>query len=522
MPEVRVADLVEAFSARHPDAVRLGGPGPGAEGGGAPGVDPAVSAVLVTVHDEADLRARDWPPVRSPVVGVLLGPGAGALTFDPGGDLPLLRCVTRRGPRRRWCELVFAEPVDVPDVLTRLARQAVGRDRGRLPARTGGAGTIGGGPLLLDERVHHPTGFRVVVEGPVRDLDEVLAGAGRGVRVDRAPVEGLRDARGVRVPPAVPVDRAADLATLALAGVPLVGDPGPAVVGPGLLAPAVVAAMRAPVDLDDPVAREEHSVVLRRAALDAHAAGWSTRSQPTVSVLLATRRPEMLEHALAQVGRQRGVDRLELVLAPHGFEPDPARVRALLPDRVALQVVAQPAATPFGDVLHAAYLTSGGELLLKMDDDDFYAPEAVLDLLRARAWSGAEVVGMPASWVHVTGRDVTVVLDQPSEVWARFVAGGTILVERDLLREVGGFRSVRRFVDAQLLDAVRAAGAGTYRTHGLGYVLRRNPSGHTWQAGEDEVLGADPVLASRPGLRPSRLVEIDFLLDEINGPTVGP
>ena len=31
----------------------------------------------------------------------------------------------------------------------------------------------------------------------------------------------------------------------------------------------------------------------------------------------------MLEHALAQVAQQRGVERLELVLAPHGFDPDP-------------------------------------------------------------------------------------------------------------------------------------------------------------------------------------------------------
>jgi hypothetical protein len=40
-----------------------------------------------------------------------------------------------------------------------------------------------------------------------------------------------------------------------------------------------------------------------------------------VSVVLATRRPEMLAFALRQVAQQRGVD-LQLVLAPHGFTPD--------------------------------------------------------------------------------------------------------------------------------------------------------------------------------------------------------
>ena len=65
----------------------------------------------------------------------------------------------------------------------------------------------------------------------------------------------------------------------------------------------------------------------------------------------------------------------------------------------------------------------------------------------------------------------------PSELYATFVAGGTMMVDRSMLREVGGFRSVRKYVDAQLLAAVRAAGGAIYRTHGLGYLLRRNPPG---------------------------------------------
>ena len=84
-----------------------------------------------------------------------------------------------------------------------------------------------------------------------------------------------------------------------------------------------------------------------------------------------------------------------------------------------------------------------------------------------------------------------------------------------LLREVGGFRSVRKFVDAQLLAAIAGAGAGLYRTHGLGYVLRRNPSGHTWDVDLDYLL--DPVRTKRRwnGLRPSRLME----LAEIGSPS---
>ena len=115
---------------------------------------------------------------------------------------------------------------------------------------------------------------------------------------------------------------------------------------------------------------------------------------------------------------------------------------------------------------------------------------------------------MPAEFHYLTGPDLTVMRGHATEVYARFVAGGTLMLERALLREVGGFRSVRKFVDAQLLAAISGAGGGLYRTHGLGYVLRRNPSGHTWDVDLDYLL--DPVRTKRRwnGLRPSRLMEL--------------
>ncbi len=98
-----------------------------------------------------------------------------------------------------------------------------------------------------------------------------------------------------------------------------------------------------------------------------------------------------------------------------------------------------------------------------MDDDDWYAPDFAADLLQARAYSGAELVGMPDDVYYLEPLDLTVRLGAASEVYRGFVAGGTMLVERGLLHEVGGFRRVRRHVDAQLIHAVRVAGGEIYR-----------------------------------------------------------
>ena len=159
-------------------------------------------------------------------------------------------------------------------------------------------------------------------------------------------------------------------------------------------------------------------------------------------------------------------------------------------------------------MLNAAATAADGDVVLKMDDDDWYAPDVVADLLRARAYSGAQLTGMPPEFHYLAPRDVTVKRGHPTELYARFVAGGTMMVDRAVLREVGGFRSVRKYVDRQLLTAITAAGGAIYRTHGFGYLLRRNESGHTWQVDMDYLLDPSRVQQQWDGLSPSRLLEL--------------
>ncbi|HEU5036723.1 MAG TPA: glycosyltransferase [Nocardioides sp.] len=416
----------------------------------------------VRVADLVDLRSYDGPPdERAAVIAVHVGSGS-ALSLVPRPEWPRLTSLRSRRDGDGFVLVArFARPAPVAEVVAEVGRQAV------WPS------VVGVRPGL-DLRVFNPIGFRPDWDRGVVDLPP---GPPTG-----AMVRSLRDAQGVRV--TASSDPGA-VAALAMAGVPLVGPGFP------------------DVDLDDPLAREEHSLVLRRAAIDEHG---SIDWQRPVSVLLATRRPEQLDFALSQVARQRGVSSLQLVLAPHGFDVDPGAVR----DAVGIDVRVVPATadTVFGDVLNDAARAADGDVLLKMDDDDWYSPDVVADLLRARAYSGAELTGMPAEFHYLAPRDLTVKRGHPTEFYARFVAGGTLLVDRSVLREVGGFRSVRKYVDAQLLAAVTAAGGAIYRTHGLGYVLRRNETGHTWQVDMDYLLDPSRVQRTWDGLTPSRLMEL--------------
>jgi glycosyltransferase involved in cell wall biosynthesis len=231
-------------------------------------------------------------------------------------------------------------------------------------------------------------------------------------------------------------------------------------------------------------------------------------ARPQVSVLLTTMRPHQLDFALRQLARQRDAD-FELVLATHGWEADEAKVREALPGR---DVVLVPRSKDvfFGDVLNDAFEAASGDVLLKVDDDDWYGPHAVVDLLLARRYSGADVVGMPSEFVHLAELGITTRRNHPTEIFNRFVAGGTIMADRDVVRSVGGFRPVRRFVDAQLLSGIEAAGGRIYRTHGLGYVLRRLASGHhTWQVEADSFRKEGIVDREWDGFHASRELAVD-------------
>ena len=277
---------------------------------------------------------------------------------------------------------------------------------------------------------------------------------------------------------------------------------------------------RADVFSADARQREHTSIRLRRAALRNHsiparsapsapaapAAPAPARPSwpPEVSVLLPTRRPEMLAAAVANVARQT-YPRLELVLAAHGDGFDPARVSELTAGLdCPVQVVPVAAEAPLGRVLAAAASAAAGKLLTKFDDDDLYGAEHVWDLVLAREYSQAELVAKGAEYVYLAASDLTIHrFGGRGERFSRrpTIAGGTMLMAASDLAAAGGWRPLPARVDEALVKDVDRTGGRIYRTHGAGYVLVRHGVGHTWPADDDYFLAQAELV--RPGRCPA-------------------
>lgn len=438
-------------------------PGHTAHAGPLPASD-MIRPLDVVLSTDADTAAatEELVPAEAGTVlsavphGIEVAPRESLVVVDAGIVNPIGRS-SPYGPETRTARLTFE--TGGPGQIWRMIADGDGR-RGR-KSRDLGGGTVAG-PLAGDQL------------STLRKLGTITC--------DGVPGED-------------PPEEAALLVQLAATGVVVHAPSLPEPVA-GLLDTELQQIITAPLPGDDELEWEIRSVRQRSAALRGHGAAFalpraaeaafpSLAGPPLVSVVLVTRRPDYAAQALRYLDAQTYPE-LEIVLGLHGVELT-EEIRDQLPYyRHPVEVVPVDGELSFGEALGAATGLTRGSLITKVDDDDIYGPEHVWDLVLAREFSGAVLVGKAAEFVHLetlgftTRRQTT-----RAEAYGKYVAGGTMLISRGDLEELGGWRPVPKSVDRGLIDRVLRAGGMIYRTHPLGYVYERRASGHTWDPGAE-------------------------------------
>ena len=252
----------------------------------------------------------------------------------------------------------------------------------------------------------------------------------------------------------------------------------------------------------------------------------------TISVLVATKRPEMLAFWPQLLAAQDYPD-FEVIAAFHGeaFTADhEAAARAWLGER--LTVVRVPGECRLGEVLNRATAAAAGELIVKWDDDDLYSSRHLSDLAEVHRESGATVVGKTLEYCYLASSNRTIRLGMASavhrtmtgdpllppgacqmpdpivqmNVYAGSIAGNTICVSREDLQQLGDWQEVPFAADTCLLQEVLKQGGQLHSASGAGHLVLRTASGshrHTWNIADtdlqkfsiDERPGADAGFA---------------------------
>ncbi|GAB3531952.1 glycosyltransferase [Arthrobacter tecti] len=216
--------------------------------------------------------------------------------------------------------------------------------------------------------------------------------------------------------------------------------------------------------------------------------------QRSVSALVSTIRPHQVEHVFRTFGSQVGVDK-ELVLLTHGFELADSELMAMQEKYGVENIISlsKDKDISLGLCLNDCVRASNGEVLTKMDDDDFYAPHYLEDQLNALNYSGADVVGKQAHYMYLADRNATLLrFPHKEHRFAQFVMGPTLLATRSVFME-HPFEDRSRGEDTAFLNAVTAEGGAVYSADRFNYFQHRHGAGHTWNVESDELLASAEV-----------------------------
>lgn len=215
---------------------------------------------------------------------------------------------------------------------------------------------------------------------------------------------------------------------------------------------------------------------------------------PSVSALVPTIRPHQLDHVFRTIGSQVGVE-VELILLTHGFEVSDEQAQSLARKYgvARYQLLHEQTSVTLGECLNICVGAANGEVLTKMDDDDFYGPEYLSDLLFALEYSKADVVGKQAHHMHFASTGATVLrMPHMEHRYTRFVMGPTITARREIFAQ-HPFEHVCRGEDTAFLRSVTTSGGTIYSADRFNFCQMRLNTGHTWDISDDELAASGEI-----------------------------
>ena len=158
-------------------------------------------------------------------------------------------------------------------------------------------------------------------------------------------------------------------------------------------------------------------------------------------------------------------------------------------------VLEAPSDWTLGACLNAAVERADGAVCAKMDDDDLYGEFYLHDLLRARDFAAADVVGKHAHYMYLAGTDATLLrFPWMEHRFSDRVMGPTITAGRDVF-VAHPFADVNRGEDTGFLDAIATAGGRIYSADRFNFTQMRrgDAGGHAWSADDRELLSTADV-----------------------------
>ena len=219
--------------------------------------------------------------------------------------------------------------------------------------------------------------------------------------------------------------------------------------------------------------------------------GWN--ECPLVSVITVSKRPQLLEECLKKYKQQTYKNREWIVVVnKENTELDKFKELVKLYSDVRMEIIHEE--NNIGVCLNLGIELAKGKLWFKMDDDDFYGPNYLTDMILAWKTSGADLIGKPPAYMYSKREDALYLRNShtTSNTIASktdTVCGATITGMKDSMDLNQFSQRLRACVDSHYLECAFGHGMRVHLTDIYNFIIYRSDKedAHTWRPDESTI-----------------------------------
>lgn len=202
-----------------------------------------------------------------------------------------------------------------------------------------------------------------------------------------------------------------------------------------------------------------------------------------ISVITSTNRKSNLDSYIKQMNKQNFVD-LQVILVTHGFELEQYEKDKIYDTlKFDLEIIEVSAHMPLGYCLNTAISRVKHPYIAKMDDDDFYFENYLIDSWIAAKYSGADLVGKLSTYTFLEGSKLIISKHKKTRrKYNEFVMGATFFSKSSLMKKYM-FSYLSTGEDSDFLRRINEDNSVIYADHPYNFCIYRsnNLDSHTWK-----------------------------------------
>lgn len=217
----------------------------------------------------------------------------------------------------------------------------------------------------------------------------------------------------------------------------------------------------------------------------------SKTSQPGVSIIASTNKAKYIHNILSNYTRFNYLSReLIIILNNNDLNINNCKIKAEGLKNV--RIFQLDEGCTLGECLNFGINQSKYDYISKMDDDDYYGANYLIDLMNVFKYEDVKVVGKCSCFIYFEDTNTLGILspNQENKCVPKGIAGGTLIFQKDIIEKVK-FRQIKGSgTDYYFLKDCNDAGIRMFSADKFNYVYMRhkNLNEHTWKVSSEEIM----------------------------------